>query len=121
MKLAIVGSRDFDNYDYLSSSIAKFVQQNEWLSIDGIVSGGARGADKLAEIYASSIQVPFKVFPADWERYGKSAGYKRNKQIVDYCDIVFAFWDGKSKGTQHTINLARDQGKPAFLFTTWTE
>ena len=60
-----------------------------------------------------------KIFPAEWDKYGKSAGYHRNKDIVNYVDIIMVFWDGKSKGTQHTINLATEQGKPVFVYTDW--
>jgi hypothetical protein len=73
-----------------------------------IVSGGARGADALGEKLAKELDLPCKIFPANWDVYGRSAGYKRNRQMAEYADMLIAFWDGKSKGTEHMINLARE-------------
>jgi hypothetical protein len=89
------------------------------LTITEFVSGGARGADQLAEKYSSQIGIPIKVFPADWDKYGRSAGPRRNEQIVEYCDRLIAFWDGKSKGTQYSIRLAKNQNKLWGVFTEW--
>ena len=127
MKMAIVGSRSFDDFDYLqwvldyvleieTSKIGVYWQ---WESVE-VVSGGARGSDRLAEMFANKRKLGLTVFSADWDKYGRSAGYRRNKRIVDYADIIIAFWDSKSKGTKHTINLARKQGKPTFIFTDWS-
>lgn len=75
-----------------------------------IVSGGARGADKLGELYAHTNLHSLKVFPADWEKFGKSAGYIRNEEMAKYADCLVAFWDGKSRGTKHMIDLAHKHG-----------
>jgi len=104
MKVAVIGSRTFENYTKLESVLDQY-------DISEIISGGARGADSLAELYALNKNIPVKIFKADWSKYGKAAGFIRNKDIIDNCDIVIAFWDGKSKGTQHSINLAKKQGK----------
>jgi uncharacterized protein (DUF1778 family) len=107
MKAIIAGTRDFSDYDLLSKvcdfmfSKAKTVE---------IVSGGARGADSLGERYAQEHGYDCKRFPADWEKYGKGAGYKRNTEMSNYADCLIAFWDGESRGTQHMINLARKKG-----------
>lgn len=125
MKLAIVGSRSFDNYGYMQWKLDFLrIEANKigihwnWKDVE-IVSGGARGADSLAEEYADRHLLGLKIFTADWDDYGKSAGYKRNKEIVDYADIIIAFWNGESKGTKHTIDLANKAGKPCFVFTDW--
>jgi hypothetical protein len=107
MKLAIVGSRDFDNYDLLEDYILENFE-SEGLTI---ISGGAIGADNLAKTFAFANNVQYLEFPADWRTHGKSAGYKRNVQIVDACDSLVAFWDGVSKGTKHSIDLAIKQDK----------
>ena len=73
-----------------------------------IVSGTAKGADKLGELYAKNKSYPVHPFPADWHLHGKSAGYKRNKRMAQYADALVAFYDGSSKGTGHMINLAKD-------------
>jgi len=75
-----------------------------------VVSGTARGADKWGERYARRFNYIITKFPADWNKYGKSAGYIRNKQMAEYADHLIAFWDGESKGTKHMINLATKQG-----------
>jgi hypothetical protein len=104
MKLAIVGSRSFDDYDLVK-------QKLKGLDVTEIVSGGAKGADSLAEQYAKENNIPIKIFKPDWSRFGRSAGMVRNKDIVDYSEKVIAFWDGESKGTKNSIYLSKRQGK----------
>lgn len=111
MKLAIVGSRTFEHYGLLCRYMKYCnVGRDGW-----IISGGAKGADALAKEYANYYFINYQEFPAEWEKHGKSAGFIRNKQIVDSCDMVLAFWDGKSKGTQDTINKAKVAKKPTFI------
>lgn len=71
-----------------------------------IVSGTARGADQLGEKFAKEKGCNLKQFPADWDAYGKSAGYRRNADMAKYADACVVFWDGVSKGTKHMIDLA---------------
>jgi hypothetical protein len=104
MKLAIIGSRDFNDYELLSATLDNY-------SIDLIVSGGANGADTLAERYASLHQIETLIFKPDYKRYHRGAPLKRNLEIVDASDIVIAFWDGKSRGTKHAIDYALSQNK----------
>jgi hypothetical protein len=75
-----------------------------------IVSGTAAGADTLGERYAQEKGYEVKKFPAQWDLYGKSAGYKRNQQMAEYADGLIAFWDGKSRGTKHMIDIATNKG-----------
>jgi nucleoside 2-deoxyribosyltransferase len=77
-----------------------------------VVSGGARGVDLEAEGAARARGLAVQIFPADWDKYGKRAGFLRNQQIVDAADTVVAFHDGVSRGTLHTIGLAKAAGKP---------
>ena len=114
MKLAIVGGRDFKCYEVLTTWANSIFYM---LSTDSkiVVSGGATGADSLAKKYTDEHIVEYKEFPADWDAYGKAAGFIRNQQIVDECDMVLAFWDGKSKGTQDTINKAKKAKKPTVI------
>lgn len=102
MKVIIAGSRDFNDYNLLSS-ICNIEIKNDCTEI---VSGTARGADKLGERYAEENNIPVKPFPADWDKFGKSAGYIRNEEMAKYADILIAFWDYQSKGTKHMIDLA---------------
>ena len=114
MKLAVVGSRNFDNYPVLK---AKLDILHKHKDITCIISGGANGADSLAERWARENRIELLIFLPEWDKYGKSAGYIRNVDIIKASDAVIAFWDGKSKGTQHDINLAKEHNKPlAIIF-----
>lgn len=110
MNLAIVGSRTFSNYELLENEVNKFIVENKFV-VDFIISGGAKGADHYGEIYAFRNNIPTKIFLPDWDKFGKSAGYRRNVEIIDNCNAVIAFWDGVSKGTKHSIDIATDKNK----------
>ena len=113
VRLAIVGSRDFNNYEILCTVI------NELRTIYNfttIVSGGANGADSLAEKYAEDNNIEMKVFPAKWKELGKKAGYVRNIEIWDDSDMGVAFWDGKSRGTAHSFDISKRQNKKLYVF-----
>ena len=110
-KVAVIGSRSFTNYQRLESVLLySFGQQVKNKSIL-IVSGGASGADTLAERFAKEYSLEKEIYPANWDKYGKKAGYLRNEMIVKNSDTVIAFWDGISKGTKHSINLAKKHHK----------
>ena len=116
MKLAIVGSRTFTDYPFLESTIMTRINKN----VTEIVSGGAPGADSLAEDFAKKFQLKMKVFPADWKGLGKKAGYLRNISIIEYSDIVIAFWDFVSPGTKSSINLAYKMHKELHIIDVRT-
>jgi hypothetical protein len=103
MKVIIAGGRDFMEYELLYESCRRIFENRE---IREIVSGCAKGADRVGEKYAEFNKIPIKKFPAEWDKYGKSAGYRRNKEMADYSDVLVAFWNGESKGTKHMIDLA---------------
>ena len=111
IKVIIAGTRDFNDYSFLKKNLDYFLQginpNNEEIEI---VSGNARGADKLGERYAKEHNLPVKLFPANWDKYGKRAGYLRNQEMANYADVLIAFWDEKSKGTKHMIDIAKKQG-----------
>lgn len=107
MKVIVAGSRDFKDYKLLCESLDFYLSRQTDIEI---VSGCARGADSLAIQYANERGYPVKKFPANWDLYGKSAGYRRNAEMAEYADALVAFWDGKSKGTKHMIDLAEDKG-----------
>jgi len=102
MRIIIAGSREFDNYNLLYQNCEKAFSLQKIIEI---VSGTANGADKLGEKYANEKGYKIKQFPADWDKYGKSAGYNRNEEMAKYADALIVFWDGKSKGTKHMIDL----------------
>jgi hypothetical protein len=101
MKLIIAGGRDFSDKQKLYEEVAKLE------GITEVVSGTAKGADKLGEEYAKDNNIPLKKFPADWTKHGKAAGPIRNGEMAEYGDALIAFWDGKSSGTKSMINLAK--------------
>ncbi len=108
----VVGSRTFNNYDLMKDKLDNILKNHHDIVI---VSGGAKGADTLAERYAKEKGYQIVVFKADWDKNGKSAGYKRNRQMHQYISKVknrgiVAFWDGQSKGTAHNFELAKEYG-----------
>jgi len=105
MILAILGSRNINNYEI----VGKYL--NQFTKISKIVSGGAKGVDELAERYAKEHSIPILMHTPEWNIYGKGAGMVRNKKIVDACDALIACWDGQSKGTLGSMNYAKKQKK----------
>lgn len=98
ISLIIAGSRNFQDYDLLCSWMRE-VQS----PIREIVSGCASGADSLGERWAIERSIPLKLFPANWEKYGKAAGPIRNKQMAEYADCALVFWSGNSAGSRSMI------------------
>jgi len=113
IKVIIAGGRNFDDFNKLCQVCDEFLQDQNDIEI---VSGACKGADLLGERYAAERNYSIKQFPADWRRYGKSAGLKRNIKMAAYADFLIAFWDGKSKGTKHMIVLATQAGLKVKVF-----
>jgi hypothetical protein len=105
MRVVIAGGREFGNYELLREICDEHI-----LPDSEIVSGGARGTDKLGERYAKETGRGLKIFPADWDKHGKGAGHIRNKQMAEYSDMLIAFWDGESKGTKNMIETSKKLG-----------
>jgi len=108
MKLAIVGSRNYEDYSEFKKTIKEYFELNK---ITEIVSGGARGIDKMAEKFADENNIPKKIFEANWNQYGKRAGPARNRKIWEYADEGIAFLSVGSKGTKNSIEMANFFGK----------
>jgi len=106
-KVIIAGGRLFNDYESLKIYLDYLFQNKNNIEI---VSGGARGVDKLGERYAREHKIPFVIFEAEWDRLGKSAGMQRNNLMASYADALVAFWDGKSRGTKHMIEYATTKG-----------
>jgi len=104
-KIIIAGGRDFYDYTKLCEVCDTLFKGR--INKIRIVSGTAHGADKLGERYAKEHGYTIARFPADWNTHGNSAGYIRNAAMAEYADALVAFWDGKSKGTKHMIDLAK--------------
>lgn len=108
MKTAVIGSRTFNNQKKLFEVLSKH-------NISLVISGGAKGADKLAESYADVSNIEKLIFLPDWGKHRKAAGFIRNKDIIENAELVIAFWDGVSKGTKHSIDLAVSLGKKVII------
>lgn len=111
-RLVVCGCRDFSDYNLLSLEIDAYVKKLDNAFSLIIISGGASGADKLGEKYAKEHNLKVELYPALWDKYGKSAGVVRNREMADVSDGVIAFWDGESKGTKSMIESAREAGIP---------
>lgn len=119
-RIIVAGSRNFNNYRLLRSKlddiIAGISDEIE------IVSGNARGADRLGERYASEHNISVALFPADWSVYGKPAGIIRNQIMVNHVSkgkaLVVVFWDGESRGAHDMIRRARSAGIETIVFRT---
>lgn len=109
-KVIVAGSRTFNDYLLLEEKLDKILA-NKLPDVE-IVSGTAYGADKQGELYANKNKLPIKRFPADWNTYGKKAGYLRNLEMAKYADACVVFWDGTSRGTKLMIDLANKYNLP---------
>ena len=106
MKLAVVGSRGFPDRNEVRRYLNNLDGGGIVSNIGQIISGGAAGPDTWAQEWAKENGIPFMLYPAQWDLYGKRAGAIRNDMIVKAADWVTAFWDGVSPGTRITIDLA---------------
>ena len=112
MKVIVAGGRDFKNYKLLKCTLDNF--QQEYGNITEVVSGTAKGVDKLGEQYANENNIPIKRFVPDWQGLGKKAGHVRNRQMGSYTKehngMLVAFWDKQSRGTKGMIDYAKNIG-----------
>ncbi|MBQ2765837.1 MAG: hypothetical protein IJF48_02500 [Clostridia bacterium] len=106
MKVAVIGSRSI-----IVNDLGAYLPEGT----TELVSGGARGVDTCAREYACANNLPITEFLPQYNLYGRSAPIRRNFQIVEYADIVVAFWDGKSRGTKMVIDTCQKQGKTAYV------
>ena len=108
MKVIVAGGRDFNNYELLKEKLDFYFKD----IIPVIICGEAKGADSLGRRYAEEKGLDILSYPAEWDKYGKSAGYKRNEQMAAEAEALVAFWNGKSKGTKHMIDTMIRLNKP---------
>jgi hypothetical protein len=125
LNLLVVGSRSVNSFRFVSKCIRNSIYDLRYMDkippdeppqhYIRIISGEARGVDRMAKWYAKRFGFEYQGFPAEWKRYGPGAGYRRNKVMMQHADACIAIWDGESKGTQHSIKLAEQKGIPLFL------
>ena len=117
-RVIIAGGRDFDDYEYMSTKLNElFKVQNVFNNkAIKIISGMAKGADTLGIRYADEHKLTKILFPANWTGYHRIAGFLRNNDMLSIATHLIAFWNGKSNGTKHMIEIAQMKGIPVWVF-----
>lgn len=115
MKVIIAGTRSVEDYALVVQAV-----ERSGYEITEVVSGCATGIDRLGEQWARTNNVPIKEMPADWSRYGNSAGPYRNRAMADYADAAIIVWDGQSRGTRNMIENMIRRKKPYYIAMTST-
>ena len=113
MNIAIIGSREFKNSKVFLQQIEKYRLEFEFTKI---ISGGARGADSLGEWYAMKNKIPIEIILPNWDKHGKAAGMIRNMEIIKNSDIIIAFYNGISPGTNHSIEQSKKLLKKIIIY-----
>lgn len=114
-KLIVAGGRDFDDEAKMLAEIQRLEAGDLTKYEISIVSGMARGADRLGYDLAKSVGATVHEFKADWDTFGNRAGYLRNVQMGEFADGLLAFWDKKSRGTKHMIDIMNQLVKPVTI------
>lgn len=107
MKVAVIGSRNLKVDD-----LGKYLPDG----VTEIVSGGARGVDTCAREYALANRIKLTEFLPEYDKYGRGAPLRRNITIIEYADLVLAFWDGSSHGTKYVIDNCKKRGVPVKVY-----
>jgi len=110
-KIAVVGSRNYNNKKEFFAIMQRLLKNFDLGQEIEFVSGGAKGADSFAKDFADEVGISITEYLPNWDKYGKKAGFVRNKDIWKNADFGIAFWDGKSKGTKHSFDIAKSLGK----------
>lgn len=117
-RVIIAGSREIAEYLYVAEAMRAAEQRFPWGRIARIVSGGARGVDRLGERWARENHVAVKRFPVspqEWQAAPRTAGHARNSRMAEYATHLVAVWDGRSGGTRNMIDQARRRGLPTLV------
>lgn len=115
MKLIVAGGRNFIDTQVMITVLMDLVEKGKIDPNPELVCGMARGADILAFRLWKQENMQIHVFPAEWDKYGKSAGFRRNKEMGEFADAAVCFWDGNSKGTKHMIDIMNRLNKPVYV------
>jgi hypothetical protein len=115
LKVSITGSREYNDYFSFKSCLNDYIKANK-IFVTEIISGGAKGTDTMAHTFAIEYNVPIKLHLPEWDKYGKSAGFIRNKLILDDAEMNFIFWNNVSKGAQWNISYCLKHNRPFKVF-----
>ena len=117
-KVIVAGGRDFDNYEFLKEKLDETFESLGDLDAHPIeiISGMADGADILGIKYAKEHKQTMVLYPANWDKYPRMAGILRNMNMLVTATHLVAFWDGKSHGTKHMIEIAKEKGIPVWIY-----
>jgi hypothetical protein len=100
-KIAVGGSRSVESYTLVRDALEMLL-----LDDDILFSGNAPGADRLGERYAQDNGMEWKIIPSEWDKHGLKATMMRNEVLLKSADCVIIFWDRKSEGSRHMIDIA---------------
>lgn len=114
-RIVVAGCRDYNNYEEAKEYIGYCISNIRNVKRLIFVSGGCKGADFLGERFASENGYKVEYYVAEWKKYGRGAGPKRNELMAQIADFIICFWDGKSKGTESMIKLAEKYNKMLFI------
>ena len=110
MRTIIAGSRNITDIEVVGNAVN---DAGWWPTV--VLSGTARGVDRLGEQWADLWEIPVERYPAQWDVFGRSAGYRRNAEMAANAEALIAVWDGESAGTRHMIDIARKCGLMVYI------
>ena len=114
-RIVVAGCRKYNDYENAATFIKECICHIKEDATLIFLSGACSGADQIGEQFAREHGYEIEHYPADWSRFGKAAGPKRNQIMAEKCDLLICFWDGKSKGTKSMIEKTKKLGKPIFI------
>ena len=111
MRAIIAGSRAINSYEIVRAAV-----RASGFNITRVISGRAHGVDRWGELWAFRHKVPCSLYPADWRKHGREAGFRRNEEMANSADALIAVWDGDSPGTRHMIATAKRKGLQVYIW-----
>ena len=115
MRITIGGCRDFEDYEIFAEFVDECIEKIKPCDKIIILSGHCKGTDLMAERYAAEMGYEVEIHNADWKKYGRAAGPKRNSEMIQNSHALIAFWDCKSKGTKNLVDTAKKKNIPVYV------
>ena len=112
MRLIVAGSREIHNVDLIETHMLAFEDR---YGLFDLICGMARGVDMAAHDIAESYRIPIHEYPAEWDKYGRGAGYRRNVEMAQAADALLLVWDGESRGSKHMLDVAIQRRMPTIV------